>query len=156
MAVTPSEELTFDVSDLTEPVRALDRLAAASKGWVNFLPEVVEGLEPPQRNPVVAIFSARGEPVPLATWSAPSQPGRRATVGIEHGSGPRALDRLEASGIGLRDGWLKVSDHPRRGLVVTAPASASTGSVLGWLLAAAEQLSVAPLTGAWLASVYEG
>lgn len=154
MALHPSEELPFTEDDLDPVTAVLAELAEAGTGWVNFVPEVEPGLEPPPRSLVATVFSARGEPVPLATWTPPEEPGRRSTVGIEHGSGPRALARLEEHQLGLGPGWLKVADHPRRGLVVTAPGDAPVGDVLWWLLAAAHALGPAPLTGSWLAKVY--
>ncbi len=160
MAVTPTREIPFDEDDLTPIVVVLADLARTGRGWVNFLPEVEEGHDPPTRNPVVAIFSARGDPVPLATWSAPAKPGGRATLGITHGTGPKALARLDEYGVGLPDGWLKVADHPRRGLVITTPRTADMATedvdqALWWLLAASHVMSVVPLTGAWLARVFE-
>ncbi|QXC63320.1 hypothetical protein KSP35_11330 [Aquihabitans sp. G128] len=154
MALDPSEELAFTEDDL-EPVEAvLAELASSSSGWVNLSPEVEPGSEPPPRNFAVALFSARGDAVPLVTWTPPEQPGRRSTVGIEHGSGPKALARLAERELPLPAGWLKVVDHPRRGLVVTAPGDADPGDVLWWLLTAAHLLSPVPLTGDWLAKVY--
>jgi hypothetical protein len=103
---------------------------------------------------VVAVFSARGDAVPLVTWTPPERPGGRSTVGIAHGWGPGALPRLTEEGLGLGAGWLKVADHARRGLVVTVPGPTDPGDVARWMLAAAHALSAVPLTGAWLAGVY--
>ncbi len=155
MALSPTSELFVDEDDLDVLVSTLEELTGAASGWVNLLPEVEPGHEPAPRNPVVAVFSARGDAVPMATWSAPEAPGLRSTVGIEHGSGPQALSRLSAHGLDLPAGWLKVADHPRRGLVVTAPADATHADVLWWLIAATHALSVVPLTGHWLARVYQ-
>ncbi|MCU1355704.1 MAG: hypothetical protein JWM89_1122 [Acidimicrobiales bacterium] len=154
VAVTAPEELEFDEDDLTPVVAEMAALAGAAAGWINFLPAVEEGHELPPRNFIAAIFSSRGEAVPLSTWSAPATPGGRATVGIEHGSGPKALARLAEQQLVLPAGWVKVADHPRRGLVVTAPGGADHAEVLWWLLAAAHALSVPPLTGDWLARIY--
>jgi hypothetical protein len=154
MAVPPPTELTFDEEEQAPIAAQLDRLAGTG-GWVNLLPEVEPGHEPAPRNPVVAVFSARGDAVPLATWSAAEGDGRRCTLGIEHGSGPKALLRLAEIGLELPERWLKVSDHPRRGLVVTCPADEDAGEVLWWLLAACHGLSVVPLSGVWIARVYE-
>lgn len=153
MAVPPPAELVVDEDDLAPVVAELVRLAATG-AWINLLPEVVEGEEPPPRNPVVGIFSARGDPVPMATWSGAAG-GRRWTLGIEHGWGPKALARLTEVDLGLRDGWLKVSDHARRGLVVTCPASEDPDEVVWWLMTACHALSPVRLTGSWLARVYE-
>jgi hypothetical protein len=156
VAVTPSEELAFTEDDLTPVEAVLAELAAEARGWVNLTPEVEPGEEPPPRNVVVAVFSARGDAVPLATWSAPERPGGRATLGVEHGSGPKALGRLADHELGLPERWLKVADHPRRGLVVTTPGDTEVADALWWLLAASHALSTVPLTGAWLATVYRG
>jgi hypothetical protein len=159
MAVTPTREIPFDEDAIDEIAAILADLEAASTGagssWVNFVPEVEEGHEPPHRNPVVAIFSARGDAVPLATWTSPAKPGGRPNLGITHGSGPQALAKLARFGIGLEPGWLKVADHPRRGLVVACPREAAPDHTLWWLLTAAHVLSTVPLTGNWLAQVYE-
>jgi hypothetical protein len=154
MALKPTEELPFSEDDLIPVEAIVTELAAAGAGWVNFTPEVEPGQEPPPRNLFATIFSARGDLVPFATWTAPEQPGGRATVGIEHGSGPQALARLTEHGVGLGAGWLKVVDHPRRGLVVTAPGNAEPADVVWWLLAASHALSPVPLTGDWLAKIY--
>jgi hypothetical protein len=154
MALTPPVELPFDEDDPAPVEAVLTELAAEGRGWVNISPEVEPGHEPPPRNLVVAVFSARGDAVPLATWTPPEQMGGRATVGIEHGSGSRALERLTEMDLGLGAGWTKVADHPRRGLVVTTPPDAEPGDVLWWLLAASHALSPVPLTGSWQASVY--
>ena len=154
MAITPDEELEVTATDLGALATVVATLADAASGWVNLLPEVEPGHEPPPRGIVAAVFSARGEAIPHATWSAPDQPGRRPTLGIEHGSGPQALARLDEVGLGLRPGWLKVADHPRRGLVVTAPTDEQPVEALRWLLDAATALSVPPLTGAWQARVF--
>jgi len=152
MAIAPTDELTFDEDDLSPLVELLTDLAPG--GWVNLIPEVEPGHEPPPRNPVVSVFSARGDLIPLATWSAPEVAGRRTTIGITHGSGPRALPRLSERGLDLPDGWLKVADHPRRGLVVTRPATSDLADGAWWLLAVGHALSVVPLTGSWLARRY--
>ncbi len=154
MTVTPADELAFDEDDLSAVEAVLTDLIAAGRGWVNFSPEVKPGHEPGSRNLAVAVFSSRGDAVPMATWTPPEQPGQRATIGIEHGSGPKAIERLAECNLGLGPGWFKVADHPRRGLVVTTPGDAEVGSVVWWLLAASHALSSVPLTGDWLAKVY--
>ncbi len=153
MAVPPPAELIVDEDDL-EPVAAEVRRLSGAAAWINLVPEVEEGDELPPRNPVVAIFSARGDPVPMATWSG-ADGGRRWTLGIAHGWGPKALARLEEVGLPLREGWFKVSDHARRGLVVTCPATEDPDEMLWWLLTACHALSPVHLTGSWLARVYE-
>lgn len=154
MASTPSEELPFDDDDLTGVVAVLEELTSAGKGWVNLLPEVDPNVEVPRRSLLARVVSASGDAVPLATWLAPTTAGGRATAGIEHGSGPKALARLAEHDLPLPAGWLKVSDNPRRGLVLTTPGDAAADDVVWWLLTASHLLSVPPLTGSWLARVY--
>ena len=154
MAIKPTEELPFSEDDLGPVEAVLTELTKAGRGWVNFSPEVEVGHEPPPRNLLATIFSARGEVVPLATWTPPDEPGQRSTLGIEHGSGPKAIARLIEHELPLAPGWFKVVDHPRRGLVVTAPATAPLTDVVWWLLAASHALSRVPLTGDWLAKIY--
>lgn len=154
MALTPRSEIAFDEDDLAPVVAEFAELSAAVAGWVNLSPEVEGGHEPSPRSTGAFLFSSRGEAVPLLTWTAPAVAGGRATVGIQHGSGPRALERLARVDLGLSDGWLRVADHPRRGLVVTSPPDADGADVLWWLLAAAHALSTVPLTGNWLATSY--
>jgi hypothetical protein len=155
----PDEERELhldDPDDVAWLADVLSRLATATRGWVNLLPEVEPGYEPPPRNPVIALFSSRGDAVPLATWAAPEATGGPASLGIQHGSGPQALARLGDAGLPLPDGWRKASDHPRRGLVVLVPSSAAPAAVGRWLLEAAGALSTVPLTGHWLAQVHRG
>lgn len=156
MALTPQRELTVDEDDLAALEDEVAALAeAAAGGWVNLAPEVEEGHEPPTRSALAAIFSARGAAVPFATWTAPTEPGGRSSLGIEHGSGPQALARLGDAGLPLPAGWLRAGDHPRRGLVVTAPADTDPRELVWWLLTAAHALSTVPLRGVWRARVYQ-
>jgi hypothetical protein len=151
------EQIEF-TTEAVEPVTArMDDLAAAGRGWMNLLPEVVEeeGSTPPSA--IGSLFRATGPPVPMATWLAPQQRRDRlepATVGVQHGAGPRALERLAEGGLGLPPGWAQVQDHTRRGLVVRVAGSAAPPAVLDWMLAAVGLLCPVPLTGHWLAEVY--
>ncbi len=154
MAVPAPAELSVDEDDLGPLVATLDRLAGTD-GWINLSPEVEPGHEPAPRSAVIGLFSARGDAVPLATWTAGGPGARRVTLGVEHGSGPKALARLAEHGIELPARWFKVADHPRRGLVVTCPADEPAEEVAWWLLTACHALSVVPLTGRWQARVYE-
>lgn len=154
MALDPRDEVEFDEDDLSPIEAVLADLQGHRRGWVNFVPEVEDGHDPGPRSMVAAIFSARGDAIPHATWKAAETEDGRSTLGIEHGSGPRALDRLVDRQLGLAQGWMKVADHPRRGLVVSAHREVPLADQLWWLLASSHALSTVPLTGAWLAKVY--
>jgi len=154
-----AEDIEFAEDDLSGVVARMDELAVAGTGWVNLLPEVEAGANVPPSGGFLALFSARGPSVPLGTWTAGTSsadgPGR-ASVGVQHGSGPKALDRLRELGLALPAGWQRVQDHPRRGLVATVPAGADRSEVLHWLLSSMHALANVRLTGNWLAQLYRG
>ena len=152
MALSPDQEIEFADKDISSVLEVLHNLTLG--GWVNFSPEVEPEVQVPERSALVGLFSARGNAVPLATWTAPEVEGRRTTLGITHGSGPRALQGLSEHGLELPEGWLKAADHPRRGLVITVPNGYDIASALDWLLRAGEILSSVELSGSWLARVY--
>jgi hypothetical protein len=155
----PDEEIPFAEA---EPGVVLERMARyrdAGAGWINLLPEVADDVEVPASGGLLSFLAARGPSIPLATWSAgaPTKRGPgRPTIGVQHASGPKALIRLADLGLKLGPGWMKVQDHPRRGLVVTVPADKDDHDVLHWLLSAAHALAVVPLTGDWLERAYAG
>jgi hypothetical protein len=75
-------------------------------------------------------------------------------LGILHQSGPKAARALAESGVAVPEGWVVLSDHPRRGLVVAVHPDSAPLDVLDWLLRAGAALTRVPLTGAWQAAVY--
>lgn len=153
----PARELRFDVDDPSPVVAEVEALLAARSGWVNLRPELEPDAEPPPRGIIGRLFSNRGDPVPLATWAAPTRPGAPAMVGIQHGLGARALPFLEEAGASPTfGGWRRAADSVRRGLVLEVPESAPVAEVVRWLLDAATVMTDVELTGEWRASVYEG
>ncbi|MBX3312760.1 MAG: hypothetical protein KF906_00440 [Actinobacteria bacterium] len=154
MVVTPAEEIPFEEDDYAAVVDAIDLLSERGTGWINLVPEVHEDHQPAPRSFAAWVFASRGEPVPMITWTPPARPGGRASVGIAHGAGPRGLARLAGAGLTLPPGWIKVTDHARRGIVCTVPDGADRSDAVHWLLTAAHVLCAAPLTGSWLARVY--
>lgn len=153
MSLTPTLEFGWSEADPGSVLDAMAGLTGSGRGWINLRPEITAENEPPPRSIASWLFSARGEPVPLITW-APEADGR-GSVGIEHGSGARALHQLADAGHDLPDGWLRRADHARRGLVVETPSGTDVAEVLRWAVHAAHLLTRVPLTGEWLASVYE-
>ena len=67
--------------------------------------------------------------VPVCTW-VPGERSRNGiehvALGIEHGSGIKAVERLRERGVRLPEGWEVMQDHPKRGLVVAVPPSVAT------------------------------
>jgi hypothetical protein len=111
---------------------------------------------PPARSALASLVGSRGPTVPLATWTPA---GRRepATVGIHHGEGPRGVDLLAERGVALPEGWRKLQDHPKRGLVLVPPPAATPAEVdpvLAWVLRATGALCPVPRTGEWRAYCY--
>jgi hypothetical protein len=154
MALTPVQEVTFDPD---EPGPAHQQVTSAMEtpgGWLNLTPVPEPGEEPPPRNLFVSIFSSRGPELPLATVSRDQKEGPTIKVGLQHPGGPKAVDRLARDGLGLPPGWLVVSDHPRRGLVLSAPSTDAELAV-DWLLEAAERLTMTPLPSRWAARRYQ-
>lgn len=147
-----------DVSPLVERMAALEQ---RGEGWINLGP----GLTPeefatlPTQSTVAKWISGRGPAVPMATWTPASTKGRGspAQIGLAHGTGPNALDRLEDAGLALPGGWQKKQDHAKNGIVAELPAVASHEAVVGWLLAAITALSDRVSVGSdWIAEAYEG
>jgi hypothetical protein len=160
----PSREplvVEFHEQRRSEVVERMDAMAAAGTGWINFSPGLDVDVPPPSRSAFASLVGGRGPDVPLATW-APARGRDPATVGIQHGQGPRAVDLLAERHVPLPDGWRKLQDHAKRGLVVaTAPTGAGDRAgvgpldeVLDWLLRATAALCPVPRTGEWRAYCY--
>jgi hypothetical protein len=138
-------------------VTRMAAMTGAGSGWINLSPGLDVDVPPPPRSGLGWLLGSRGPTVPLATWS-PAQRRDPATVGIHHGEGPRAVALLADRGVALPDGWRRVQDHPKRGLVVVptpATSEAQLDAVLDWLLRATGALCPVPRTGEWRAHCYE-
>ncbi len=152
MAKFSTETIDFDSADTSAVVREMESLVGRGDGlgWINIGPglrdDQLERLPTP--SPLARWFSGRGPAVPMATWTP--QP----TVGIEHGAGPKALDRLADAGAPLPAGWRKLQDHAKNGIVVQPAAAASHREVLRWLLSACWSLCPIEIDDHWLAQVH--
>ncbi len=154
MAIDPIQETPFTVDDLAPAVAVVAELVASGEGWVNLAPDLAAEVEPPRRNLFSTIFSSRGPIMPLATVSPARHQDGPLGLGLQHGGGTNALPHLAADGHPLPDGWRKISDHPRRGMVISAPGDADAALVVGWLVRAADLLTEVDFDGAWVARVY--
>ncbi len=155
-----TETIAFDSADTSPVVRVMESLAARGdgSGWINVGPglrdDQIEKLPAPTA--LGRWFSGRGPAVPMATW-IPPRGGRAASqpiVGVEHGAGPKALERLRDAGAPLPGGWRKAQDHAKNGIVVHPAAGASHHEVLGWLLSACRALCPLDIEDNWLAEVH--
>ncbi len=156
MALAPTREFSFTTADLAEVSAAVAEVVASGQGWVNLTPDVEPGTEAPRRNLFAAIFSSRGPVLPLATISPTGAPDCRLALGLQHAGGPKAINTLATAGHPTVDGWRTVSDHPRRGLVVSAPTTTDPGVAVRWLVEAAVLLTQVELDEGWTARVYRG
>ena len=162
MPIDPALEIPFTVDDVEPAVGPVREVIASGRGWVNLAPDVEPGTEPPRRNLFASIFSSRGPILPLATISpaADRRDGHEGladlALGLQHAGGPRALETLASLGHPLPERWRKVSDHPRRGLVVSAPGTDDPHQLVRWLVGAGELLTQVELDEGWVARVYEG
>ena len=75
-------------------------------------------------------------------------------VGIEHGTGPKALERLSEKGLTLPHGWIKVQDHAKNGIVIKSLAGSDYESVMNWLINACQLLCPISLDDHWIAEVH--
>jgi len=81
---------------------------------------------------------------------------RPAQIGLEHGTGPKALDRLAEIGVGLPERWVTRQDHAKHGIVAELPADEDPSVVLTWLIVAATVLRTVVGPGEhWIAVVHE-
>ena len=76
------------------------------------------------------------------------------SLGLQHPGGRRAIWRLRDAGIVVPDGWKVLSDHPRRGLVLSLPDGTDPQLTLDWLVRAAVELTEMALPDVWRAAVY--
>lgn len=134
-------------------------LDAAGAGWVNVGPAVDEDDLPAPSGGLGKLFGGRGPAVPHATWvaGADRRGARRwSELGIEHGSGPKAVATLAGLGLPLPTGWLVRQDHVRRGLVLGVPPGTPADQIVAFLLEAAARLAQVPVGDRWLAEVHAG
>ena len=150
------EFLEFDPDAPGEVLAAMADLAGGT-GWLTFDPAIHEDFPAPTENLFGKIVSGRGPAVPRATWVPADVERRRPepmSIGILHGTGAGAIDRLAEKDIVLPDRWRVVADHSKRGLVAWVPIDIPLDQVLAWTLTASRALTRVPLTGRWRAAVH--
>jgi hypothetical protein len=146
------EQIGWADDDVSPVVAVVAELQRAGAGWVNLDPVVDPDDQPAPRGGLGMVLSRRGPDVPRATWVAAPPPGR-PSIGIQHGSGHRAMSVLADFHLDLPTGVRLIQDNPRRGLVAEVDTDDVT-AVLEWLVAAATALATVTLTGAWRAEIH--
>ena len=160
MASFSTETLDFSSASLEPVITEMDGLAVRGDGlgWINIGPglrdDQLDAL--PKPSALGRWFSGRGPVVPMATWTPPqTDRGTTAvTVGVEHGAGPKALERLRDAGAPLPDGWRKIQDHAKTGIVAHAAPQATHTEVLRWLLAVCWALCPIDIDDHWIAEIH--
>ena len=158
---TTRQLVEFTRAAVDEVVAVMDELTSAGdgKGWINIGPALTdeEAASVPVRSGLSAWFSGRGPAVPMATWTpaATTARPRPAQVGVEHGTGPDALERLREAGSALPGTWTKRQDHAKHGIVADLPGEVSAGDVVRWMVDAVSVLSNGLVRrDAWMAVVH--
>lgn len=159
---TTITEIHFHRDEYDEVSAAMERLSTRGdgEGWINLHPELTdeEFATLPDRTGMAAWFSGRGPAMAMATWmpAASGSRPRPAQIGLEHGTGPKALDRLAEMGAPLPDRWLKRQDHAKHGIVAELPSDADPAVVITWLIVAGTLLHTLVEPGeSWIALVHE-
>lgn len=150
------ELVEFDPDAPDAVLEAMVQLADGA-GWLTLDPAIDERFPPPSESTLGRLVSGRGPAVPRATW-VPADVHRRrpepVSIGILHGTGSGAVERLAEKGIPVPERWRVVTDHSKRGLVAWVPIDVDHREVLAWTLAATRALTRIPLTGRWRAAVH--
>ncbi len=155
------EEISFsrhESAAVAAVMRTLDE-KGDGEGWINFSPVLDDDDEArlPVRSGLAAWFSGRGPAMAMGTWT-PRSTGRRshpAQIGLEHGTGPDSLLRLDDLGLGLPSGWVKRQDHAKHGIVAELPDGVDHAQVVEWLITAATTLRTVVEPGIqWTAMVH--
>jgi hypothetical protein len=151
---TPTEVLIFTVDDRAEVLGAMGELDPRG-GWLTLQPGF--DAEAAAESPGPSLLRSPKAAAPVCTW-VPGERSRRSgehvALGIEHGLGSAAADRLAEREVTVPGSWEIVQDNAGRGLVIAAPPASPHHDVLDWLLRAGVALSAAPLTGEWRALVH--
>jgi hypothetical protein len=165
MAKRSAQLVEVGDDDLDPVLLAMAELQESRAGWVNVHPKIPEGAEeltefsPTPPIAPLGIFSRRKPIVVEGTW-VPGPLGRHGpeptSVGLLHPAGRFAVRQLADAGTPVPDGWKVVTDHVRRGLVLSIPDAAAddTEAILRWLLAAARVLGPGQVTGLWQAEIH--
>lgn len=156
MAKPTIEFIEFEPDAAGEVTSVMEELAGGG-GWLTFDPAIDERFPAPEQSTFGRMVSGRGPAVPRGTW-VPADTYRRrpepVSVGLSHGTGPHAVERLAEKDIVVPDRWRVVSDHAKRGVVLWVPIDIAHDEVLAWTLRAGRALTRIPLTGKWRAAIY--
>ena len=137
----------------------MSELAVAGDGWINLVPRMSqEDDEKPTSLGFLTLFGGGGPGVTMCTWipaaTKDHNASTRASLGISHVTGHRAVAELAARNTAVPPTWVVEQDHPFRGLVVRLPPEESNEQVLAWALRAVRALGTPRPIRGWRADVY--
>lgn len=143
----------FRLVDPSEVIAEIEMIAASvdSGQWVTISPWV-----DPEDLPVVSVlhrlFSARASKVPEVTW-VPATAKEPAHLGVLHGTGPQAMQRLVDADVQLPSGWTPLQDHSKRGLLFEIAPDEAAATILDFAMTCAMVLAEVPTDDRWIAQV---
>jgi hypothetical protein len=151
------ESFSFKQDGLTPVTDRMTQLAVAGDGWINLVPRMSqEDDEKPTSLGFMTLFGGGGAGVTMCTWIPGTNDNSptRASLGIAHVTGHRAVAELAARNTAVPPTWVVEQDHPFRGLVVRIPPEESNEQVLTWALRAVRALGTPRPIRDWRADVY--
>ena len=147
--------IEFDLEDLDDVLDAMARFTEHHNGWINLQPNIDPADAPPAPSLIAQLFRSSAPDIALATWTPPTakRPDGPQTIGVQHRLGNRLIPILDDLGVARHEGWRRIQDSPRRGLVAEIPADVAHQLVLEWLMHITVAVTAAPSTGSWIAAV---
>lgn len=141
--LTNHRRIQFHASNPDAVVLEMEAMAKLADGttWLNVTP----ALDDPQaaimadRSGAAGWFTGRGSDLPLATWVPADLSGRKPeppSLGIQHGTGSNALERLADVGLVLPEVWVKQQDSGKRGIVLAIPTRVPHSDIIDFTTAA--------------------
>ncbi len=130
---------------------------AEGGGWLTLDPALDDRFPAPEQSPLGRLMSGRGPAVPRANWVPADLRRRRpepVSIGILHGTGAQAIERLAEKDVLVPDRWRVVSDHSKRGVVIWVPIDIPHLDVLQWTCSASRALTRVPLETGWRAAIH--
>jgi hypothetical protein len=165
------EALDLSPDDLTPLRDAVHELARQRNGWINVRPltpddhddQPITEFAPTPPDAPVGVFARFKRVIPVeGTW-VPGKDGRRGpedtSIGLVHPAGRFAVRQLHDAGHPVPDGWRVVTDHPKRGLVLSVPDPGDdpderVEAMLRWVIGAGLMLAPEQMTGLWRATIH--
>ncbi len=149
-----TEVFHVDAGDYTDLVGAIGSAFSNADTWVNVEP-VVDDSQRIEVPGIFAWFSARGPQVPIGTFVSAGS-NMAASVGLNHGTGRGASERLIAGGVGVPERWVLKQDHPRTGLVWEVhPLGVDAAAVARLLLEGTSLFCPISVEGQWIATLHQ-